>query len=418
MSKSKALQIYDALYGDIVFEAKTADLVWRPLVQRLRQIRLSNIDSLDMPGIANISRFEHSLGVAYLASQVGFRLALSDRDRVALEAAALIHDTAITPFGHLAEEASRYINLESDHEIKWWQLSAREDYEEVGGFDRQVYLGHTSGLREWADKTFGGSGPEVLKIMVDAIQGHGKLGPCINGTIDLDNLDNVVRMALHMGLRPDPELPVRIAKAMSDVSDTGEIVFRHDALPDIGQWIDMRERVYGRLMPSRMDFCGKLMLTFATVCALREGFLSQADWHLSDSEFIDRLLTTENAEASETVKRWLLGDLWDLPDLMWMRGSTPPFTEMEGFAAIVSDRLGRRCFAYRIKDKRKRRVTAVIESGDRIVVGETSDRWLLGVGSPVRKPFSGDDTRLISALATDTFASQRVHATSTEAALF
>jgi HD superfamily phosphohydrolase len=418
MSRLKSLRIYDALYGEVILDETTADLVWRPLVQRLRQVRLSNIDSLDMPGVANISRFEHSLGVTHLASQVGFRLGLSRHDRIALQAAALIHDTAITPFGHLAEEASRYLSLDSDHEMKWSLLLAGEEPRELGGLDRQIFLGHTSGLRDWADKTFGGSGPEMLAKIIEAIQGRGMLGPCIAGKIDLDNLDNVVRIALHMGLRPDPDLPVRIAKAMSEISAAGEIVFRDEALPDIRAWIDTREQVYGRLMPSPLDFCGKLMLTYATVSALRAGLLHQTDWHLTDSGFIDRLLKAENVEAGETVKRWLLGDLWELADLMWMRGSTPPFTALEDFAAIVSERLRRRCFAYRIKDKRKRRVTAVIESGDRIVVGESSDRWLLGVGSPVHERFTRDDTRQISVVATQLFESERVYAASTEAALF
>lgn len=418
MARPQNLRVYDALYGDVILDETITDLAWRPLVQRLRQVRLSNIDSLDMPGIANVSRYEHSLGVAYLASRVGFSLQLSKHDRIALQAAALVHDTAITPFGHLAEEAAKYVGSDFDHELKWSVLVAREDPRELGGLDRQIFLGRMSGLREWAGKTFGGCGPSVLEKIISAIQGDGMLGPCISGKIDLDNLDNVVRIAHHMGLRPDTGLPIRIAEAMSEINDSGEIIFRHGALPDIGLWIQTREEVYQRLMPSPMDFCGKLMLTYATVSALEAKILQPTDWHLTDMEYIGRLLGANKQEVRETTTRWLLGDIWDLADLIWMRGPLPPFRAMGEFAAEVSDRLCRPCFAYRIKDKRKRRVAAFIESGDQIVVGENSDRWLLGVGSPKRAPFTTDDTRHIVSLAIEAFQAERVHATSAEGALF
>lgn len=48
---------FDALYGEVRMEPAIADLASRPLVQRLRHIRLSNIDSLASPGIAHISRY-------------------------------------------------------------------------------------------------------------------------------------------------------------------------------------------------------------------------------------------------------------------------------------------------------------------------------------------------------------------------
>src|SRR5947209_19956686 len=105
MKLSSSLRIQDPLYGEIELCPEIHGLVRRALVQRLRQIRLSNIDSMSMPGIANISRYEHSVGVAYLAAQIGFQHRIPLTDRLILQAAGLIHDTAITPFGHLVEES-------------------------------------------------------------------------------------------------------------------------------------------------------------------------------------------------------------------------------------------------------------------------------------------------------------------------
>jgi uncharacterized protein len=418
MSRADDIKTFDALYGDVQFAEHTSDLIRRPLVQRLRHVRLSNIDSLQMPGIANISRFEHALGTAYLATQVGFINELSRDERIELEAAALIHDSAITPFGHLTEEALQYVQCEFDHETKWAVLSSGGEHPDPGGMDVQIFLGRPSGLNEWATKVFAGAGPKRLGEILNAIQGRGRLGPCIAGSLDLDNLDNVVRIALHMGLRPDPSLPVRICNAMIEINSLGEIIFRHEALSQIGQWISLREQVYGRLMTSPIDFCGKLMLIYATVSAYKAGVVSETDWHLTDHEFVDLLLNCSNSSASEATKRWVLGDAWDLAELIWMRGTEPAFSLLEAFSAEASERLNRRCFAYRIKDKRKRKITALLQSGDKIIVGESSDRWLLGVGSPDRKVFTANDNRLISDFAAEYFKSQRVHASSVEAALF
>ena len=64
MAKPPDITYLDVLYGDVALSDEIADLVGRPLLQRLRHIRLSNIDSLDMPGISGTSRFEHALGTA------------------------------------------------------------------------------------------------------------------------------------------------------------------------------------------------------------------------------------------------------------------------------------------------------------------------------------------------------------------
>jgi len=70
-------QFYDSLYGEVSLDSAIAELSRTPLMQRLRDVRLSNVDSIVMPGISNISRYEHSLGVAYVASRVAFAHTLS-----------------------------------------------------------------------------------------------------------------------------------------------------------------------------------------------------------------------------------------------------------------------------------------------------------------------------------------------------
>jgi HD superfamily phosphohydrolase len=175
-----------------------------------------------MPGIANISRYEHAIGAAYLASRVGFISRISRADALVLQAAAMLHDTAITAFGHLVEEALHYVSAQFDHEMKLSMLFQNSSDVELGGIDLQLYLGHESGIRAWAERTFGAEANDRLRAITATLTGKGRFGRCIVGDVDLDNLDNLTRIAFHMGLDVDRRLPLRIAARI--VSSKGVLV--------------------------------------------------------------------------------------------------------------------------------------------------------------------------------------------------
>ena len=61
------MYIYDCLYGEMDFDKIVYQCMLTPEMQRLREVRLGNINSLFLTGSANINRFEHSVGTAYLA---------------------------------------------------------------------------------------------------------------------------------------------------------------------------------------------------------------------------------------------------------------------------------------------------------------------------------------------------------------
>jgi HD superfamily phosphohydrolase len=412
MPQKTELAYRDALYGDVTLPAEIADLVLQPIVQRLRRIRLSNIDSLSMPGIANISRFEHALGAAHLARELGLKIALSREERILVQAAALLHDTAITPFGHLVEEALAYVGSAFDHEAKWSVLLAGEDESELGGIGLQIYRGRVSGLRSWFSKTFGQDAPAFLSELVDAIKGLGKFGACIVGDMDLDNLDNVVRVAFHMGLNPDPKLPIRVAAAIRALSPNGSPVFDKNELGSISEWLSLREQVYSHLMLAIEDFAGKLMLLYATVHAFKAGIFGAADWKITDEDFLAVLLSAKDKHISATVDSWVLGNTWDVGPLLWMDGPIPSFAKMYDFSEELSRLLGRTCFGYRIKDKRKRRVTLAVDSGETVTLGENPSSWLIGFGSP--KKFTTKDISQAKEFISKFFGSEIRAAAETE----
>jgi hypothetical protein len=96
-------------------------------------------------------------------------------------------------------------------------------------------------------------------------------------------------------------------------------------------------------------------------------------------------------------------DLWSLSDLVWFRGPVPSLGDVYAFNQDLSNKLGRPCHGYRIKDKRTRRVTLPLVGGETYTAGAKSELWLYGVGSPVRRAFSTEDNRVMVRAACERF---------------
>ena len=404
VSSSRRGSFVDALYGPIELGDDLLALVRTPTLQRLRHVRLSNIDSIDMPSIANLSRLEHVIGVAHLAGEVGFRGGMTHYDLLAFRGAALLHDWAITSFGHLVEEALQYVGTRFNHEERLREIITDANSAEIGGVDMQILVGRESGLRGWARRVVGPARAEyLLRDIMEAIRGRGRWGRTIAGDIDLDNVDNVFRMAYHLGLDVDRGVPVRIARAIVRVATDGEPVFRAGVEPDIETWRDARRQVYDHLMLAERDFVGKVMMLSATVGAYEAGEFTQADWSYVDHEFLMLLLRSRKKEVRETAERWIAGELWECTPLRWMRGDRPGYAELRSFSRAMGEALGRHCFAYAINDKRERRLTIAYDDGTRRTYGDDAKQWLLGIGSPKREPFGARQVERAFALAADTF---------------
>jgi uncharacterized protein len=339
-----------------------------------------------------VSRYEHALGTAVLAGRTTFAKRAVERLRICLIAAAIAHDTAISPFGHLMEEALAYLGIVYDHESKWSLLQSPSS--ELGGVNLQLYLGYQSGLRDWAEKFFDTDANAIIESVVEGIGGRGEIGPAINGELDLDNLDNVTRAAYHMGLKVDRRLPVRVAEYLEDVSERGA-VFSDDSVDSIQIWLDLREQVYSHFMLTIADFSGKTMMLSAIVEALKSGVISEGDWNMTDGRLIEVLLSSKREEISAPLRRWLVSDLWDISELCWFEGKVPSFSALTPFSEELSLALSRPCFAYRIRDKRKRRIQLQLSSKEIVKLGEEPRQWLLGVGSSLRRPFTARENRVV-----------------------
>ena len=76
--------VFDRLYLQMKFPPLIYDLLDCPGLLRLRDVRMANNQFYAFPAFANSSRYEHSLGVCYLAGICADYLQLNEKDKLEL----------------------------------------------------------------------------------------------------------------------------------------------------------------------------------------------------------------------------------------------------------------------------------------------------------------------------------------------
>jgi hypothetical protein len=308
-------RIVDPVYGVFQIDRFERELILSPEVQRLRDIRQSNINSLFLPGVANVSRYEHSIGVGHLARLVSNHLKLKEQEKKHLIASAILHDIATPPFGHTIE----YILKERfgfDHETFASKIIQ-------GDFVYPI-------LRGWLSQ----STKILRKYSLDPaevssyIRGEGISGKLINAEIDLDNIDNVVRTAVHTSKdinRYDPEKFIE-----GFALRNGEICFLESCLNEVKKWIDARQDMYHEFFADPYDWSAKTMLAYAFEQGVLHNIFDEDSWVLTDTELLlllsdnKRLLElSDSRESAEKIaeigKRFFIGDLFRIIGWYWVR---------------------------------------------------------------------------------------------------
>ncbi|MDI9645801.1 MAG: HD domain-containing protein [Archaeoglobales archaeon] len=159
--------IQDPIHGIIKVEEWMLKIIDTPQFQRLRRIKQLGFANLVYPG-ANHSRFEHSIGVAYLAEKIREKLDLD----VDVVAAALIHDIGHAPFSHCSERLlEKYAKVRHEN-IKILIKDELKDAIEELGF-------------------------KISRIS-DLIEG--KIPSIVSGDIDVDRMDYLVRDSHYTGV--------------------------------------------------------------------------------------------------------------------------------------------------------------------------------------------------------------------------
>lgn len=287
------MYIWDALYGKIEFSPLVYKCMLSPEVQRLREVRLCNINSLCITGSSNTNRFEHSVGTAYLAAinieaAVQKHLKLTKKEKETFIIAALLHDVANGPFGHSYEyimEKKGFIPEQGLGDVLGDVVSTGIGAHKNSSPFETIFFGK---LRALTSILNGSQKEEVSQI----IAGCHPLSKLISDSIDLDNIDNVFRMAYHMGLDFRREAPIKLAESM--FIENGSVVFLQEAKTYLEEWYLVRQRVYKFLLLNPQEFAGKYMLTEAMDIlfeCISQGKAEGRDikWNYTDYQLMEEL---------------------------------------------------------------------------------------------------------------------------------
>lgn len=173
--------IKDPIYGYIKVSESEKSIIDTKVFQRLRRIRQLAGSEYVYPA-ANHTRFEHSLGVMYLAGFFGENsmIELSEEDRELLRVAALLHDVGHGPFSHVYEGLlMKYKGKTHEDMTKWIiESSALTDVLKNLSYDVKKVAALAVG-EPVGDKPY--------------------LSQLIRGPVDIDKMDFIVRDNYHTG---------------------------------------------------------------------------------------------------------------------------------------------------------------------------------------------------------------------------
>ena len=184
MPKSYWGEIKDPVHGYVYITEQEKEIIDSYPVQRLHRLRQLAGSEYVYPG-ANHTRFEHSIGVMYLASRVvensGISQHISEDEAKLVKIAGLLHDVGHGPFSHVFEPLLDK-ELGKTHE------------------DLTTWIIENSELKEILRRN-GYHPEEVGKLAVGRLHRPQKafLDQVISSTVDVDKQDFIVRDTYHTG---------------------------------------------------------------------------------------------------------------------------------------------------------------------------------------------------------------------------
>jgi len=273
------------LYGEITHPSPREDLAW-DLYQswalaRLRDVSLSSVPPRFLPHGMAASRFEHSVGVGYLARRLcDLRPQLASRRKL-LVSAALLHDIGSPPFSHISE-------------IFMHDLTGQTHEERTAELLRPG--GELAGILE----EHGVPSAEVVELITGR---HPELGPLIAGSIDLDNIDNSQHLLVSLG-HAEKALydPLRLIRAYR--LRRGRLCLDTEYLPEILAWQQARRELYD-VLHSEPNLSSAAMLYRALESSYAAGKLPPAFFLLEEAEALHHLRCEGTSTARKLTGRLL-----------------------------------------------------------------------------------------------------------------
>ncbi len=207
--------IKDPIHGYIEIDDLAIAIIDTVEMQRLRRIRQLGFSYLVYPG-ANHTRFEHSLGVYHLICLLLDRLEVAKEEEQELIVASLIHDIGHGPYSHVTEPVIKKITGNSHEDIEdiifkqEVEVEAKVEVESAKtivevldelSLDKQRIARYIKGERR-----------------AEYVEGERDLSKVLNGEIDVDKMDYLVRDSYYTGVAYGVVDNIRIIQGLDFVN--------------------------------------------------------------------------------------------------------------------------------------------------------------------------------------------------------
>ncbi|MEM2110856.1 MAG: HD domain-containing protein [Candidatus Bathyarchaeia archaeon] len=239
-------EIKDPVYGYVYITEAEKKVIDSFPFQRLRRIRQLAGSEYVYPG-ANHTRFEHSIGVMYLAGRLTsnpqFSQLLSEEEAQIIRIAALLHDVGHGPFSHVFEHIlTQFLGKTHEDMTRWIILNSElRDILNSLGYDPNFICKLAVGSLDKPETVF--------------------MNQIIRSAIDVDKLDFIVRDTYHTGAEYGFVDIFRLLHTL-DVSD-GNIAVDIGSLSALESFILARIECFKSIYFHRVGRAVQIMLAMA-----------------------------------------------------------------------------------------------------------------------------------------------------------
>lgn len=304
---SKVIQ--DPVHGTIGIDGIFLEVLDRPEMQRLRSVKQLGLGRLVFPG-ANHTRFEHCLGTYHLAGRMADAIGLNRDDSRAVRMAGLLHDVCHPPFSHALEAAMEdatgmgHMDLAKALVFGDVPFFRGEDSDIFGGMDTIAEAIEADGISP--EEVCGLiASPESTGIeALDRFWNKHEYFPSkdyshqiIHGPVDADQMDYLMRDALHTGVchgRIDCD---RLIKTMSVVND--RIVLGRGGVTAAEGLMVSRSLMYTSVYFHEVTRIAQRMVSKA----VEEAGIDAADLHLLGDSDLESRIVAAGGRPSLEVRR-------------------------------------------------------------------------------------------------------------------
>ena len=284
MYKSKTFKIIrDSIHGNIKIEGIFLELLALPELQRLQWIKQLGFTNLVYPG-ANHTRLEHSLGTFYVAKKIAEALGLKSIEQKVVSIAGLLHDIGHGPFSHTLEYLLHQ-RLNQDHKKLTQEMILGKIHlidANTGPTIKEVLENH-------------GIDPKDIVNIILGESDDNYLSQIINGTIDADQIDYLLRDAYYTGVAYGIIDIHRLLQTL--IFHKNKLVIKRKGVSAIENMFVARALMYSSVYLHKTVRISELMLARAVERAPDFSFS-----HMIDSELMEKLRCFEGFQKDVMLR--------------------------------------------------------------------------------------------------------------------